>query len=374
MILLTVLISLAYSVLIISFIIGFDAIEYFNVKAQPIHKFSIIIPFRNEAKNLPDLLHSISEINYPKDFFEILLVDDNSTDNFKTIIDGFKASFPQLNISLLQNEYNSASPKKNAIKTAVSKSKVDWILTTDADCEVPKNWLQTFNAYIKKNGSVFIAAPVKFKYKTSLLFTFQQLNLTSLIGSTIGSFGIEKPIMCNGANLCYSKKAFNKVNGFEDNEKFASGDDVFLLEKMIKEYPKRVHYLKSKDALVTTKSEKTWKDFFNQQIRWAGKSSGYQNKFTKFVGLTVFLENLILILLFALSLLTYNYSLTLLIAFVMKFTLDYTLIFKIKKILSIKNQVFFYILSNIIYPFFAVSIGITSLVKGYTWKDRNYKK
>ena len=118
----------------------------------------------------------------------------------------------------------------------------------------------------------------------------------SLIGSTIGSFGIKKPFICNGANLCYSKKIFIELNGFSGNEAIASGDDIFLLEKMIEKYPAKLHYLKIEEATVLTHSESTWRHFLNQQIRWASKSASYSNVFSKFIGIIILSENLLILI------------------------------------------------------------------------------
>ncbi len=245
MIILTFILSSFYIILIGAFILGFAKLPDFKLSnLSPKIKFSVIVPFRNEVANLPVLLNSFSNLTYPTIFFEIILVNDESSDNFKTTIDAFKKGHPTLNLQVINKVRKSNSPKKDALNTAINLANFDWIITTDADCKVPKTWLTSFNEFIQKNNSLFIAAPVLFKKQNSFLFHFQSLNFTSLIGATIGSFGIKMPFMCNGANLCYNKKAFFKVKGFEGNKKIASGDDVFLLEKMIKHFPKKVHYLK----------------------------------------------------------------------------------------------------------------------------------
>lgn len=98
--------------------------------------FSIVIPFRNEAPNLPDLLKSLSRLNYDKLFFEVILVNDESSDSFEHIIDSYK-ELETLNLRLINNFRKSNSPKKDAIDVAILKAKNEWIITTDADCIVP---------------------------------------------------------------------------------------------------------------------------------------------------------------------------------------------------------------------------------------------
>ena len=279
-------IAIIYILLIIAFSIGFGLVKTVyteNHTAQ--NTFSIIVPFRNEATYLPDLLNSISNLNYPKSLFEIILVNDDSVDDFKSIIDEFSEEHPTLNLKLINNLRSTNSPKKDAINTAIEWAKFDWMVSTDADCTVPVSWLQIFNQTIINEHVEFICGPVRFKTEKSFLFHFQNLNLLSLVGATIGGFGLKLPFMCNGANLCYKKATFKELNGFEGNEHIASGDDIFILDKMLKLKPEKIHFIKSSNAVVTTHSQSSWNSFFNQQLRWASKSTATQGKFSKFVGL-----------------------------------------------------------------------------------------
>lgn len=375
MIVIPIVISIIYFSIIISFIIGFDKVETINNKfTVPKNSFSIVVPFRNEAENLTALLNSFSALDYPVDMFEIILINDASEDDSCTIIDNLQQQFPSIAILLLNNKRISGSPKKDAINTAISTAKYEWIVTTDADCLVPKSWLQLFNQFIEDKKPVFIGAPVKFKEERSLLFQFQNLNFLSLIGSTIGSFGVKKPILCNGANLCYSKAIFKKLNGFEGNSTIASGDDIFLLEKMIENFPNETHYLKSQDAIVETKSEKTIEFFLNQQIRWASKSANYKNNFTKFVGIIIFAMNLTILILLISSLLFSVFWQWLILIFISKILVDFILIQKISKFLQNKIALKSYLAIAFLYPFFTIFIVTVSTFKSYKWKGRKFQK
>ncbi|MHB1147295.1 MAG: glycosyltransferase family 2 protein [Lutibacter sp.] len=368
-------ISLLYLLLIMAFIIGMSKSEVVkNINAVPKNRFSIIIPFRNEAHNLPDLLNSLSALNYPSDLFEILLVNDDSQDNFMTIIKEFTKHHQHLNLHLIQNIRKTNSPKKDAINTAIKLSDFEWIVTSDTDCIVPKLWLQMFNQFIEETQPVFISAPVKFSTQNSWLSHFQNLNFTSLMGSTIGGFGIEKPFMCNGANLCYRKDAFLKLKGFENNTNIASGDDIFLMEKMFKAYPNKVKFLKSAEAIIETKSETTWKLFINQQIRWASKSASYKSLFAKFVGIVVFLENLLVLILGISAMLFPKFWLYFLFLFVLKILVDFILIAKTSIFLKNTKQLKYYLPVSLFYPFFIVITGCLSTFKNYEWKGRSFKK
>jgi cellulose synthase/poly-beta-1,6-N-acetylglucosamine synthase-like glycosyltransferase len=339
-----------------------NAIDYIGL--TPKTKFSIIVPFRNETENLPILLDSLSKLNYPMELFEVILVDDESEAPFKVPSLKFQ-------VSITNNIRISNSPKKDAIVTAMQIVNTDWIITTDADCVVNKNWLLTLDNYIQLHNVSMIAGAVTYDCKNLFLHHFQQLDLASLQGATIGSFGIKKAFMCNGANFAYTKTFFQELDGFNGNDAIASGDDVFLLQKAVEQFPEKVHYLKSENNIVITKPLNDWKSLFYQRVRWASKTSSYQSRFGKGLGLLVFMGNLSLVLGFILSVLGLFSFLNIFLLFVLKFAVDTVLIYKSQRFLT-KTKMSYLILSSLLYPFFSVSVALYSLFGKYEWKGRRF--
>lgn len=131
MIFTAILITGAYTLLMISFVYGYTKVPCITkVNTVPENDFSVVIPFRNEAENLSDLLQSIAKLNYPVNRYEIILVNDASTDEFLTIINQFKTKHKNIRIAVIENIRLSSSPKKDAITTAIKKSSFEWIVTT----------------------------------------------------------------------------------------------------------------------------------------------------------------------------------------------------------------------------------------------------
>nr|WP_199001549.1 glycosyltransferase [Flavobacterium sp. ASV13] len=356
-----------YIIAIMVLIYGFTKVKTFeHANLKPKTSFTIIVPFRNEIDNLPNLLQRFSKLNYPNDLFEVILVDDNSHERI------FVSSF-RFQVSVMDNIRVSNSPKKDAISTAMKHVKTSWVITTDADCLVPENWLLTFDNYIQQNNVSMLAGAVTYQCEDLFLHDFQQLDLTSLQGATIGSFGIEKAFMCNGANFAYRKELFESLNGFEGNDKIASGDDVFLLQKAANLFPDKVHYLKAKEAIVVTKPTENWKSLFHQRVRWAAKTSSYKSNFGKVLGLIVFFGNLNFIIgffFFGFGLLNWQ----LLVFFIaLKFTIDCGLLFMTNEFLTKKNIRSLF-LSSLLYPFFSTTVALYSLFGSYEWKDRRFGK
>ena len=216
-----------YAATILCLIYGFTKVNSFDYLGQkPKTKFSIVVPFRNEAENLPILLDSFSKLNYPMELIEFILVDDDSEEKLQV-------ADCRLQIAVINNIRVSNSPKKDAILTAMQTVKNDWIITTDADCVVNENWLSVLDNYIRLHDVSMIAGAVTYECEDSFLHHFQQLDLASLQGATIGSFGLRKGFMCNGANFAYTKSFFQDLNGFEGNDGIPAATMSFCCKKRL---------------------------------------------------------------------------------------------------------------------------------------------
>jgi cellulose synthase/poly-beta-1,6-N-acetylglucosamine synthase-like glycosyltransferase len=372
MTLVLVLIILIYVVTIAQLIVGFNRVKKFEATAKtPTTFFSIVVPFRNESSHLPFLLESIRNLNYPIELFEIILIDDFSEDDSVRQIYNWRMENGSFQTTLLENIRLSKSPKKDAISRAVPIVQQQWLVTTDADCLVPKDWLLSLDQCIEEQEVAMIVGGVVYDGKKSFLHHFQQLDLMSLQGATIGSFGMKLGFMCNGANLCYTKSLFQELHGFAGNNKIASGDDVFLLQKAMRKCPEKVHFLKSKEIVVHTKPESSWPKLIEQRVRWASKTSSYHSVFGKDLAIIVFAGNFAIVLascLFSLNLVSW---MTLVFLFGMKFITDYILLYKTNRFLR-RKRMRYLLLGSVIYPFFCVIVAVLSWFGKYEWKGRQF--
>ncbi len=354
--------------------IGYNRVPYFSTVGTDIEtKFSIIIPFRNEAENLPGLLKSLQHINYPSTHFEIIFVNDASIDASETIIsDQLKNS--SINFQILQNTPKQPSPKKTAIALAISASKNPWIITTDADCTVPKNWLRVLNDFILKTSPVCVAMPVAYQANSSFIQRYQQLDNWSLQAVTVGSFGLGNVLLSNGANFAYTKEAFQEVNGFEGNLHIASGDDMFLLEKFKQQFPKEIGYLKSRNAVVTTQPVASWKQLVSQRVRWASKTSSQKSIASKVLGMLVFSMNGFIVILPLAVVLWPQQRMVMVGVIFYKILLDFFLLRKSAQFFKKQFPFLSFLASTLVYPLVTVAVVISSFSGSYVWKERSFKK
>lgn len=355
-------------------------------------KISVIIPARNEEQNIAACLDSVCAQSYPKDRYEILVVDDHSTDNTASIINKYSTQNVKL-ISLKEFVPGKGlnSYKKKAIEIAVQQATGELIVTTDADCIVPKNWLQTIASFYEEHQPEFIAAPVAILPSASgeesgvrwFIKIFQALDFMTLQGITGASVYKKIHSMCNGANLAYTRKAFEEAGGFSGIDSIASGDDMLLMHKIYKRYPGKVMFLKSKEAVVQTEPVKTIGEFFNQRIRWASKAGKYDDKRIFWVLLLVYIVNVILLLLPVVALTVnvqysmfntqYSIGVLWMVLLFLKTSIELFFLYPVAKFFDKRKLLWLFPLMQPFHILYTVVAGFLGAFGTYTWKERSVK-
>ena len=336
---------------------------------------TILIPARNEEKNISFCLQSILNQNLPKENFEIIVIDDHSNDNTIKLVKDFNS--PQISILKLSDfpQIKGQHYKKAAIDLGIKKAKGNLIVTTDADCIANPEWLPLLVSFYEKKDAKFIAAPVNFHQEKNTFERFQSLDYVGMMGVTGAGIFSKKLSLCNGANLAYNKESFLSVNGFEGIDQVASGDDMLLLEKFQKTYPDDIYFLKNNLATIRTKAKPTIQSFVNQRLRWAAKTSYYQNKSTillqTWVGAFSFGIVLSLFLIpflgiFAVRLFAY--------ALFFKSIIDYFYLRKMAIFFNRNDLMRHFIAAQIWHLLYIVLVGLGSFfIKKVIWKGRDLK-
>lgn len=330
----------------------------------PQTKFSVVIAARNEQSNIIKTIASILSCDYPDGLFEIIVVDDHSTDQTMGALSVFEKDD---RVAIIQ--LKKARGKKAALSKGVDHSKCDHIVVTDADCLVPSNWLLNLAFLFENSDATFISGPVIINEWGDVCSVFQSLDTIGTVGVTQAGIQSDKWYMANGANMAFLKKPFLKMAGFETNHHWASGDDMFLVEQFSQNG--EIAYLKSSDPVVT-KAERSWSDLYQQRIRWATKNKSYKHQGVRNTLGIVFLFNLSIIVSFVLAILFGSKWLMISIAmFVVKLIIDKIYLNRMTDFFGQRIATGHYFTSSLIYSIYLVGIGIASLfIKKYNWKDR----
>jgi cellulose synthase/poly-beta-1,6-N-acetylglucosamine synthase-like glycosyltransferase len=340
---------------------------------------SVIIAARNEEHNIVNCLNSIICQSYSDQYFEIIIVDDGSSDNTQKLAQEFYNKHNNIRLITL-NDKENISGKKQAINAAVAIAKGELVVTTDADCVMGKNWLATIVSFYVQTQAKMIVAPVSFYDEKTIFEKMQSLEFMALIASGGASLYYNQAIMCNGANLAYTKQIFKDVNGFEDIDKKASGDDVLLMYKIKKKCSNSIHFLKNREAIVYTKAKQTIKEFSDQRKRWASKGFLALNAETKRASLIVYLFNFMLLLLailgiFCLATTTFYpafYEICLILIGIKCF-IDFLLLFLAASFFNKKQLLIYFLPEQFIYIVYVVVAGIFGAKGKYDWKGRKIR-
>lgn len=357
----------------------FEPTENLNENEMPF--VSIIIAARNEEFNIGKCIQSIINQTYPQSHIEIIVTDDHSTDKTVSIINSFlKENIRVINLQNFTGDKILNSYKKKSIETALQFAKGDLIATTDADCIVPKKWIETIVSFYKEKSPAFIAAPVVFENPNKndrlwirFLKIFQSLDFMTLQGITGASVEKKFHNMCNGANLAYEKKVFYEVNGFEGIDEIASGDDMLLMHKIAKAHPEKIMFLKSRDVIVQTQPEGNVRNFMNQRIRWASKADKYTDKKITGVLLFIYLFNAwTLILAISSFFFTNEFHLFLITVFI-KIAVELLFLYPVAKFFGKQKLLWWFVPAQPFHILYTLIAGWLGKFGNYQWKGRKVK-
>ncbi len=366
-----------YTLVILFYYWGWRAMNSYQVSetAVPKTSFSVIIAARNEENNIGKLLQSLVHQNYPRDLFEIWVVDDHSTDRTAEIVEQFEGV--RL-LRLAEDRINSY--KKKAIERGIAVAKNEWIVCTDADCMVQRNWLLTFSSFINEKKPVFVAAPVslipvasKEGAKGGWLYVFQALDFLTLQGITGASVHSGTHSMCNGANLAYRRDIFYEVGGFKGIDDIASGDDMLLMHKIWKRYPNGMGYIKAAEIIVETEAAADWKAFINQRIRWASKATSYDDKRILVVLFLVYLFNLSFLVLFIAGFADIRYFYVLAASWIAKTMVELPFVFHVSRFFKKEILLRYFFFFQPLHILYTIVAGFMGSFGRYEWKGRKVK-
>jgi cellulose synthase/poly-beta-1,6-N-acetylglucosamine synthase-like glycosyltransferase len=368
------LICVFYVVLIILFTIGwFRLANYKTPASSGIEKVSLIIAARNEEGNIGNCLAAILNQDYPSGLFEIIIVNDHSTDNTVLEINRVIAANPGIQVRLLQLS-GEKQGKKAAITLAVSEAKNEWIVTADADCIMGSNWLKSLMGGASDPAIHMLLAPVIFQKTKTISGHLQELEFLSLIASSAGAVSVRLPIMCNGANLAYRKAAFIKAGGFVSDNGYASGDDIFLMMKIKKMFGSRsINFVKSTSASVFTHAAPSLNEFMNQRLRWVSKSKGYKDPWVQLTSIIVFAQSLFLLVALLAWVTGLIGPMLSIVLFTGKFLADITIMTSVCRFTNQSRLIIWYLPLQLIYPVYIVLIGILGNILSFSWKGRKLR-
>lgn len=369
----TILLMLVYAALILFFLYGWMRLQEFQPKSVlPSTRVTVIIPVRNEERNILNILRDLREQTFPHALLEVIVVDDHSTDNTAKVVQDF--GWRNVRVLVLGIDHPQTHPgranKKYGIQQAVNQATGELMITTDADCHVGANWVSTIVQYYEQHHPVMIAGLVNYFPDTTFLGKFQTLDFLSLVG--IGAACIQNGFynLCNGANLAYTKEAFMAVDGFAGVDHIPSGDDMMLMHKLARAFPGRIASLKNKSAIVYTHTEKDLAGFWHQRVRWTSKSTHYDDQRITAILSFVYAYNAIMLLVMVLGFFLPGVLKLSIWMFLLKICVDTIFTYAVARFFHRGNLLWWFLPIQALHVVYIVVIAPAGVFGKYNWKGR----
>jgi len=357
-------ISVTIQLLYYLFLFGKFSFSNQQTKTPTAISVSVIICAKNEAENLNENLTSVLTQNYPN--FEVIVVNDASTDNTISILNTFKNDYLNLKIVDIKPTSEYRGNKKNAATKGIEVTTNEYLLFTDADCKPnSKNWIIEMTSQFTKDKTVILGYGGYQKIKNSLLnklIRFETL-LTAVQYFSYAKIGI--PYMGVGRNFAYTKDVFNKANGFSNHAHIQSGDDDLLINQVANKKNTAICF--SKTSFTISKPKKTFTKWFKQKRRHLTTANHYNPIHQFLLGLFYLSQFLFWILAIILLVLSFKWQLVT-ILLIIRLTTQYIILGNSAKKLCEKDLIIFFPILDFILVISQFGVYLSNLIsKPTSW-------
>jgi cellulose synthase/poly-beta-1,6-N-acetylglucosamine synthase-like glycosyltransferase len=331
---------------------------------------SVVVAARNEKTAITACLDSILACGYPETHFEVLVVDDHSTDGMSALINQHYSGRVRL-LALPDDQQG----KKAAIAFGVMHAIHAVVATTDADSVVPAGWLHSICQAINQPETDMVTGPVLPIGGSTALHAFQRMDLAVTMVLTMAGIRNHWWSLANGANMAFKKSFFTDTGGFRSHLHIPSGDDLFLASAAAVRGYRHLVFAAWMPPVIT-KSEETWRALWLQRRRWASKSFAVAQPNLVFVQSIIFVANMsCLISLISLCMVSETNLAILIVPVISKMMADFILLLVLSRRTGWKLGLRWFFPVFFVYPIYFLLSGIAAFGNaGFEWKDRKWKK
>ena len=328
-------------------------------------RVSVVIAARNEADTIQDLLNDLVQQDYPKEKFDITIVSDRSTDGTWNIIQDYSQLHSSVRGIKIEDSDPQMTPKKRALTHGIEKTNGEVIISTDGDCNVPAGWIRSMVEAFDDDTGIVVGRSTIDTTKPSFLHFYQRIDFLGIMAANAGVIGWGLGWSGSGQNIAYLRKAFEHVNGFHPVAQKQSGDDMYLVQSISKDFG--IKFNADPASFVITQPMNTVKDFINQRTRWSSNSRSLwkTNIFFLFFLIITFICNNVLLIGWFIKQTAFIMPLL----FITKMISDGLVLFTGSAKLDIPIRTKDYLIWSLLQPLYIPYIGIMGLAGHFRWKE-----
>lgn len=353
---------------------GFRFLDYPLVAGESLPTVSVIVPARNEAHHIDELIKSLKKQNYPPELLEFCIIDDRSSDATFAHIKACANELSNVIPLRITDTVPHVAPKKRAIDLGIRRSSGEIILVTDADCRPGENWVRSF-AMRFTDEVTMICGYSPYHPRQNFVQKILALEYFSLAAVSAAGIGIGLPLTCTGSNLGYRRRAYYAIGGFERIASFVSGDDDLLLHEMHRRRAGKILYLPLPAAAAKTEPPESLQQFFWQRIRFASKGRHYEPEMTASL-IAVYLMNLLLAAGIVLSLgrAKWLWAGAIAAAWMAKAFAEFIFLRRAAHLFSEQDLLRYFPVSCILHPFYIILFGALGQFMSFRWKGERFRR
>ncbi len=337
---------------------------------------SVVVAARNEAHNLPRLLSCLAAQDYPREKYEVIIVDDRSTDATNEILASAAHRYDFLKVLHVNDILPGFAPKKRALDLGIRTARGEIILLTDADCSPPPTWTKEMaRAYRDKTNIVLGYSPYRFDVPLPRLVEgMLALDYFSTAAVAAASTGWQHPLPATGTNLSYRRESFLAHGGFEKIKHWISGDDDLFVHNAAAEGWGRFAYALTREAFVPAAGPTSFRQFFHQRTRYASKGKGYAPWVT-FLLVAVYLLNVLIAgSTFAVLAGYVELFVPLVSVWGIKSAVELLFLFQVASVFGERKLLWFFLPTALLHSIYVSVFGLLGLIGTFKWKGDAYEK
>jgi 1,2-diacylglycerol 3-beta-glucosyltransferase len=228
---------------------------------------SVVLCVRNEEANLPRCLDSLMSVDYPRDRIEVMIVDDESGDGSRRIIEDYAARDAMFRVLSTEFEPTVLCGKQRPLAMGIREATGEIIMVTDADVAVEPGWV---NGHIRAYGddTGIVGGATRADISSGRIFhKLQNCELITLHAVAMGCAGLGLPLSVMGNNLSFRTQAYRAVGGYEALDATVV-EDMALMNAIVTGTPFKHSWATDPGAVVTTLPESDFAAFITQRLRW----------------------------------------------------------------------------------------------------------
>ena len=374
-----------YASVIVLFGVGFRRVLRRNpppLKTPPF--VSVVVPARNEEDTITACLQAILSGDYPPDRYEVVVVDDGSTDQTAARVRALQEEHravpagsspappsPRLHLVRISDDAGASSGHKHAaLARGIAAARGDILLTTDADCTTSPQWISSMMRHMTRD-TAFVSGPVLYRTGRSVFGDLQALESLGLVTLGAGAIGVNRPNLCNSANVAYRRSVYNRfASSPSPGDPPPAGSDEILIQRIASETNYEVAFCPHPEAAVLAETEPHLRSFLKQRRRWAATGARYPGLSLRLAIGAVYAFYLLLSISLPMLFAAPGFWPAVAAAFLLKTSSEAYLLIPACRHFDRQSLLRYFLPEQVLQLPYVVGVGLTSLFGPVHWKGR----